>query len=73
MQICTVLGLLETNGVPRRNQPLRPEQVAKAIALYKRGRSLTKVGRHFGREYTVIRDVLKRTGIPRWDSHGRER
>jgi hypothetical protein len=33
----TVLRLLETAGVPRRNQPLTPKQCAEAITLYPAG------------------------------------
>lgn len=66
----TVLRILESNGVPRRNQPLSPELAAKAIELYTKGWSLAKVGNKFGREHTVIRDVLVKAGIPRRDSHG---
>jgi hypothetical protein len=69
----TVLRLLESAGVPRRHQPLTPEQCTEAIQLYQKGWSLARIGRHFGRENTVIRDVLKRAGIPRRDSHGRVR
>jgi hypothetical protein len=32
-----------------------------------------RVGRRLDREHSVIRDVLKRAGIPRRDSHGRVR
>jgi hypothetical protein len=69
----TVLRLLEANGVPRRNQPLTPAQVSKVIELYKRGYSLARIGEYLGRQHTVIRDVLKRAGVPRRDSHGRPR
>ena len=69
----TVLSILERHGVSRRNQPLTSEQCDEAIHLYLRGWSLAKVGRHFGREHTVIRDVLRRAGVPRRGVHGDER
>ena len=67
----TVLRLLRSQGVDIRNQSLTPQQCEEAITLYLDGWSLAKVGRHFDREHTVIRDVLVRAGIPRRDSHGR--
>lgn len=69
----TVLRILDDNGVTRRRQAMTADQAADAIALYLSGWSLAKVGRHFGREHTAIRDVLERAGIPRRDSHGRDR
>jgi hypothetical protein len=69
----TVLRLLHSHDATLRHQPLTDEEIAKAIQLYEQGNSLATVGQHFGREATVIRDVLKRAGIPRRDSHGRER
>jgi len=61
----TVLGILERHGVSRRNQPLTAEQCSEAIELYLAGWSMAKVGRHYGRAHTVIRDLLKRKGITR--------
>jgi hypothetical protein len=69
----TVLRILQAHRVTMRNQPLTPEQVAEAVELYLQGWSKAKVGRHFHREHTVIRDVLKRVGITRRDTHGRPR
>lgn len=69
----TLLRLLRNQGVDIRNQSLTAEQSAEAITLYMEGWSLAKIGRHFRREHTVIRDVLVRAGIPRRDSHGRPR
>jgi hypothetical protein len=69
----TVLRLLETAGIPRRNQPLTPEQCAEAIRLYQQGWSLARVGLHLGRDDSLIHLVLQRAGIPRRDSHGRQR
>lgn len=69
----TVLRILDTAGVPRRNQRMTKPDIATAIEMYQSGLSLAAVGRHFGREHTVIRDVLERAGIPPRDSHGRQR
>lgn len=69
----TVLRLLDDHGVHRRHQPLTEEQVQQAIALYQQGWSLARVGKHLGREDTLIWLTLKRTGVPRRDAHGRER
>jgi hypothetical protein len=69
----TVLRLLRQHGATLRQQPLTTEQIAKSIELYQQGWSLAKIGRLFGREHTVIRAVLVRAGIPRRDSHGRQR
>jgi len=69
----TVLNILENHGVSRRNQPLTPDQCDEAIELYLRGWSMAKVGRRYGREHTVIRDVLVKAGISRRDSHGHPR
>ncbi|SHH31877.1 hypothetical protein SAMN05443575_3703 [Jatrophihabitans endophyticus] len=67
----TVLRLLEDHGITRRRQPMTPDECTEAIQLYRSGLSLAAVGRHFGRDHTVIRDVLKRAGVERRDSHGR--
>jgi transposase len=69
----TVLRLLRQYGATMRQQPMSPDDAAQAIALYKRGWSLARVGHHFGREHSVIRDILERAGIARRDVHGRER
>lgn len=61
----TVLKILEDHGVSRRNQPLSPEQCTEAIELYLSGWSMAKVGRHYGRAHTVIRDLLRRRGVTR--------
>ena len=61
----TVLKILEDHGVARRNQPLSPEQRDEAIELYLSGWSMAKVGRHFGRQHTVIRDLLRRNYVVR--------
>jgi hypothetical protein len=54
-------------------QSLTVEQCDEAIARYLEGWSLAKVGRHFGRQHTVIRDVLVKAGIQRRDTHGQRR
>jgi hypothetical protein len=69
----TVLRLLRSHGVTLRHQPLTPAQIAEAIQLYKQGWSLARVGAHLGREDSLIWLTLKRAGVPRRDSQGRER
>ncbi|MDT4939365.1 MAG: hypothetical protein QOG80_3036 [Pseudonocardiales bacterium] len=64
----TVLKILEDHGVSRRNQPLSPNQSEEAIRLYLSGWSMAKVGRHYGRAHTVIRDMLRRRGVQRQGS-----
>jgi hypothetical protein len=67
----TVSSHLQSAGIKIRGHSLTQDQAAEAIRLYLDGWSLAKVGKHFNREHTVIRDVLQRAGIPRRDSHGR--
>jgi hypothetical protein len=69
----TVLRLLREHGATMRRQPISAEDAVTAIELYQQGWSLGRIGEHFGREHTAIRDVLERAGVPRRDSHGRER
>jgi hypothetical protein len=61
----TVLKILEDHGVSRRNQPLADDEREEAIQLYLAGWSMAKVGRHYGRAHTVIRDMLRRHGVQR--------
>jgi hypothetical protein len=58
-----VLRLLEVNGVPRRPRGLTDEQIREAIDLHARGWSLTRIGDHFGKDHTVVRNALQRTGV----------
>jgi hypothetical protein len=60
-----VLRLLEVNGVPRRKRGLTDEQVQEAMRLYDQGWSLTRIGDHFGKDHTVVRNALLRAGITR--------
>lgn len=57
-----VLRLLDVNGVPRRPRGLSAKQVQEAIELYARGWSLTRIGDHFGKDHTVIKNTLKHSG-----------
>lgn len=59
----TVLKILTDNGVPRRRSPLRPDQVAKAVALYEQGWSIEKIGSKLGRHDTVVREALRKAGL----------
>jgi len=68
-----VLRVLESHGVARRRQGLTPEQVQEAIRLYRQDWPLARIGERFGRHHSVIMRALERTGVPRRDSHGRER
>lgn len=62
----TVLGILESHRVERRrNKGLTAKQAEEAIRLYQEGWSLVRVGQRFGRQHTIILDVLKRAGVPR--------
>jgi hypothetical protein len=58
-----VLRLLEVNGVPRRQRGLSTEQVQEAVRLYAQGWLLTNIGDHFGKDHTVVRNALIRSGI----------
>lgn len=55
-----VLRLLDVNGTPRRQRGLTDEQVQEAIRLYTQGWSLTRIGDHFGKDHTVVRNALCR-------------
>jgi hypothetical protein len=67
----TVLRLLREQGVALRHQPLDAQSAIDAIALYQAGWSLAHIGIKTGRQPTVIRNVLERSGVARRDSHGR--
>jgi transposase-like protein len=69
----TVLRLLRTHGVQLRNQRMTPEQIEQAIHLYSQGLSLVAVGEQLRYDHGTIWRALKRAGVPRRDSHGRER
>jgi hypothetical protein len=69
----TVLRLLREDGATMRRQPLSEPAVREAIALYESGWSMGRIGEKLGRDRTVVRDVLIRTGTPRRDGHGRPR
>jgi hypothetical protein len=58
-----VLRLLDVNGVPRRQRGLSDAQVREANRLYGQGWSLTRIGDHFGKDHTVVRNALLRAGI----------
>ncbi len=68
-----VLGILRDHGVQLRMRPMTDDEVKEAVGLYEEGWSLARVGRQLGRDHSAIRDALKRSGVPRRDSHGRER
>jgi hypothetical protein len=58
-----VLRLLDVNGVPRRQRGLTDKQVQEAIRQHAEGWSLTRIGDHFGKDHTVVRNDLLRTGV----------
>ncbi|MBM7807777.1 hypothetical protein JOD57_003614 [Geodermatophilus bullaregiensis] len=58
-----VLRLLDANGVPRRRRGLTDEQIQEAIRLYSQAWSLTRIGDCFGKDYTVVRNALRRAGV----------
>ena len=58
-----VLRLLDVNGVPRRQRGLTDKQVQEAVQLYGQGWSLTRIGDHFGKDHTVVRNTLVRSGV----------
>ena len=58
-----VLRLLDANGVPRRQRGPTHEQVQEAVSLYAAGWSLTRIGDHFGKDHTVVRNALLRAGV----------
>jgi predicted HTH domain antitoxin len=68
-----VLRLLRDRKIEIRHQPLTLEQLEEAVRLYQSGLSLAKVGAHFGRDASFIHLAFKRHGIPRRDTHGRQR
>lgn len=57
-----VLRLLDVNGVPRCLRGLTDQQVHEAIRLYAAGWSLTRIGDHFGKDHTVVKNALRRAG-----------
>jgi hypothetical protein len=69
----TVLRLLREHGVQLRHQRMTPTDVAQAIQLYQAGNSLAAIGTKLGYDHAAIWQALKRAGVPRRDSHGRER
>jgi hypothetical protein len=69
----SVLRLLDAHGVVKRRQGLTAEQAAEAIRLYGQGCSSLQIGRHFGKDHSVILRILERAGIARRASHGRHR
>jgi IS30 family transposase len=69
----TVLRLLREPGVPLRNQRMTPTEIEKAIQLYEAGNSLAAVGTKLGYNHGTIWRALKRAGVARRDSHGRQR
>jgi hypothetical protein len=59
----TVSEILKRVGVPRRLQPLTPEQVRLAITQYESGLSLLKVGKELGCSPTTVWHALRQAGV----------
>ena len=60
-----LLKLLRDEGVELRCQPLSEEQVREATALYKSGKSIAAIAKHFDVSYNGVRQALVRAGIQR--------
>ncbi|QXQ12815.1 helix-turn-helix domain-containing protein [Skermania piniformis] len=69
----TILKLLHTNGATIRRRGLSVADIAEAATLYRDGRSLEWIGKHFGVSHTTVRAALKKHGVKMRDTHGRER
>lgn len=69
----SVLRLQREQGVVIRHQSLTHEEAAEATRLYQQGLSLARVGKHLGREASMIHVTLRRAGVAIRDSHGRNR
>lgn len=67
----TVLRLLREHGVQLRNQRITQDEVSQAIRLYGQGLSLVTVGEQLGYDARTIHRALRRSGVPRRDSHAR--
>ena len=68
-----VLRLLAAHGVGMRRHSLSPTEVEEVIRLYGQGWSLARIGERIGRHHSVVLRALSRAGVPRRDSHGRQR
>jgi len=69
----SVITLLDTHGVPKRRRLVTPEVARQAIKLYGQGQTLAEVGERLGYNSVTVLNILKRAGIPRRASHGRQR
>ena len=69
----TVVRHLKKNGITTRKRPISEDELARAIALYRQGWSLAKVGELLERDPTTVSHLLERAGVPRRDTQGRER
>jgi lambda repressor-like predicted transcriptional regulator len=58
-----VTAVLEREGVPRRYNLLKAEDVKRASTLYLQGRSLASIAPEFGVDYKTVRTALLRAGI----------
>jgi hypothetical protein len=59
----TVFELVERLGLPRRIPILTSEEVGEATRLYQSGKSLLKVGDHFGVAADTVALALMKAGV----------
>ncbi|MEV8359182.1 hypothetical protein [Microbacterium sp. NPDC076895] len=59
----TILGILRTNSVVVRRQPLTPEQVSEAARLYNSGLSLSQVAERLRVNQETMRVALLKSGV----------
>jgi transposase-like protein len=58
-----VTAVLEREGVPRRYNLLKAEDVTRASTLYVQGESLASIAPVFGVDYKTVRTALLRAGV----------
>lgn len=67
----TILSILREANVVVRRQPLTPEQVSQATALYESGRSLSQIAAQLLLKQDTIRLALKARGVTLRPATGR--
>jgi DNA-binding CsgD family transcriptional regulator len=69
----TVTKHLKRAQIPRRNQPLTPDQVKKAMKLYAAGQSLARIAPELGCQPSTVWSALRKAGVQLRDPRGQER
>ncbi|WP_280265761.1 helix-turn-helix domain-containing protein [Nocardia wallacei] len=70
----SILSILRTGGATiRKQRRLTDTEINHAITSYQQGESLARIGQRLGVAHTTIRTALRRRGIDRRDTHGRQR